>query len=152
MKFVPQIDFDEAQNELKKYIELESDEEDYEAIPKGVYKHMFAHVDILLTKYKLYTMHTNFPITDDFINDICAVAGVEGYDPLSPYRGRIIFGQLFKAETVQSDIRKATKAKYEQEAQDAAQIVNRIIDELGFKLFHTNDLEQIYTEPPNETP
>lgn len=63
----------------------------------------------LTTEWNLWMAHTNFRFTEDIVELIENVDGVEAIDICTPYRMRIGFAKLFRANVVMGDI--TTKVK-----------------------------------------
>lgn len=62
--------------------------------------------DILINTYNLYTMHTNFYISQKILDIIAESEGVEALKVTSPYRAMIVFGKAFNDSDARKTVQK----------------------------------------------
>ena len=71
-----------------------------------------------MKQFDFWTVHTNFPVSEDIAEMIDDTLGVEAFNILSPVRMRIAIGKLFDTNQIQMEIGHTIQRLYKEHGND----------------------------------
>lgn len=77
-----------------------------------------------LTSFNLFEFHTNFPITEQTLQAIEAVPGIESISQYTKYRGIVAIGKLFNQEDTKQCVRRQLTETFKKQNERIEPLLN----------------------------
>jgi len=87
-------EFDKVLPKIENITDLEESESDL-IVDKIIKTSINLEIENMKNRYNISIGHTNFILTEDMLESVAMISGVEALHDITPYRMRIITGKLF---------------------------------------------------------